>query len=123
MNELKDRYRRQRAPAALAAELEREFGRRRHPSRWVGMAAAAASVILVAALFWLDVPQGYDTDGEQYAAVNEPPTELSPVALTARTSSFGQLSVSRLSLPANPNLTGVTSLPALPPAPLPPATL
>ena len=130
MTELKDRYRQQRFPAPLAAELEHEFARRAgarslaKPGRWQVAAAAAMSVILTVAAFWTMSPQtSSDGDAEQYVLLEDPSMRLSPAALTARTSAFGQLSVSRLSLPSNTNLAGVTSMPVLPPAPPPPATL
>ena len=124
MNDLKDRYRQQRAPMALAAELENEFARRevRRNSLLPTLAGTAATVLVAVAALWTYVGQP-EPDAAHLAALDEAPMRPSPAALTARTSEFGQLSVSRLSLPSNTNLAGVTSMPVLPTAPRTPATL
>ncbi len=126
MSEVKDRYRRQRLPGSLAAELEDEFARQAQPGRgtiagldlrrWRAAGVAALFVMIAIGALQTLSPTS-DPVAEQYAASEKPSTRISPAALTARTSALGQLSVSRLSLPSNTNLAGVTSMPVLPPAP------
>ena len=119
LQDLKENYRRTRAPDALHTELLREYEARSKP-RWSAPVVAFASFALVAATAMFVVMQPQPDAAGQIAQAQVAP---SPSVVTAYTGELGQLSVSRLSLPAKPDLSGVTSVPALPSTPAFPTTL
>ncbi len=109
---LRKDYQRMRAPAALGAELVGDYQTRAKPGSFAPAAAMASFVLVAAAALFVPRDQGDE----------RVQTLPSPAAVTAYTGELGQLSVSRLSLPAKPDLSGVTRVPTLPPAPSIPTT-
>ncbi len=123
--DLQNTYRRMRAPDGLSTALIHEYETRAKPGLSAPVAAFASIALVAAAAIFVMTQMPADDVTEQIAQapVTAASLEPSPSALTAYTGELGQLSVSRLRLPAKPDLTGVTSVPALPVAPSFPTTL
>ena len=120
MQTLKETYQQMRAPDALQARLLSDYERaQQHESAWPMAASAFALLFIGISAVWFYQPNEAPLPD---AALETPLVRLSPAAaglpgLTARTGRFSRLSLSELSTPGAGELSGLPTLPGVPPRP------